>query len=102
GHRILECEAAGHLERELVRVDVVVGAVEYGHAEVDHRVTRKIAAHARFLDALLDCGNVLPRNRAAEDVVDELEVGAAGKRVDLDLAVAELPMAAGLLLVAAV
>ena len=47
-------------------------------------------------------GHELARDRAAEDVVDELEVGAARQRLDLDLAVAELAVAAGLLLVAAV
>ena len=50
----------------------------------------------------LDGRHELPRNRAAEDVVHELEVGAARQRLDLDLAVAELAVAAGLLLVAAV
>ncbi len=39
---------------------------------------------------------------AAEDVVDELEVAATGQRFELDLAVAELAVAAGLLLVPAV
>ena len=42
------------------------------------------------------------RDRAAEDVVDELEVRAARQRLHADLAVAELAVAAGLLLVAAV
>ena len=50
----------------------------------------------------LDRGHVLSRDRAAEDVVDELEVAAARQRLDPDLAVAELAVAAGLLLVAAV
>ena len=47
-------------------------------------------------------GNELPRDRTAEDVVDELEVAAARQRLELDLAVAELAVAAGLLLVPAV
>ena len=50
----------------------------------------------------LDRRDELPRDRAAEDVVDELEVAAARQRLDLDLAVAELAVAAGLLLVPAV
>ena len=54
------------------------------------------------LDALLDRRDVLPRDRAAEDVVLELEVAAARQRLDPDLAVAELAVAAGLLLVPAV
>ena len=47
-------------------------------------------------------GHELPRNRTAEDVVLELEVAAARQRLHADLAVAELPVAARLLLVAAV
>ena len=50
----------------------------------------------------LDRGDELARDRAAEDLVDELEVAAARQRLDLDLAVAELAVAAGLLLVPAV
>ena len=56
----------------------------------------------RVLDALLHRRDVLPRDRAAEDVVLELEVAAAGQRLHADLAVAELAVAARLLLVAAV
>ena len=76
--------------------------VEHGDPEVDHRVAGEIAAQPRVLDPLLDRRDELPRDRAAEDVVDELEVGAARQRLDLDLAVAELAVAAGLLLVPAV
>ena len=56
----------------------------------------------RVLDPLLDRRHELARDRAAEDVVDELEIAAARQRLEPDLAVAELPVAAGLLLVAAV
>ena len=80
----------------------MVGAVEHGDAEVDHRIAGQIAAGPRVLDPLLDRRHELARNRPAEDVVDELEVGAAAQRLDADLAVAELPVAAGLLLVAPV
>ncbi len=80
----------------------MVRAVEHRHAEVDHRVARKVAADARLLDPLLHGGDELPGNGAAENVVHELEVGAARERLHLDLAVAELAVAAGLFLVAAV
>ena len=76
--------------------------VEDGCPEVDHREAGEEAAHPRVLDALLDGRDELPRDRAAEDVVDELEVAAARQRLDLDLAVAELAVAARLLLVPAV
>ena len=76
--------------------------VEDRGAEIDHRVAGEEAAQPRVLQALLDGRDELPRDRAAEDVVDELEVAAARQRIELDLAVAELAVAAGLLLVAAV
>ena len=50
----------------------------------------------------LDGRDELTGDRAAEDVVLELEVAAARQRLDADLAVAELAVAAGLLLVPAV
>ena len=80
----------------------MVRAVVERDAEVDHRVAGEVAAHARFLDALFDRRNELPRDRAAEDLVDELELAAARQRLHPDLAVAELAVPAGLLLVPAV
>ena len=98
----LNASEPGELERQLVAVDGVERAVVHGRLEVDDRVAGQVAAQPRVLDALLDGGNELPRNRAAEDVVLEHEVCAARQRLHPDLAVAELAVAAGLLLVAAV
>ena len=74
-----------------------------GDAEVDDRDSRRGSRAAR--DSWMPFstgGNELARDRAAEDLVDELEVAAARQRLHRDLAVAELAVAAGLLLVAAV
>ena len=101
-HRVLERQRPRQLERQLVRIDVVVGAIEHRHAEVDHRVAGEIPARARVLNAFFDRGHELARDGAAEDVVDELEVGAARQRLHPYLAVAELAVAAGLFLVPAV
>ena len=101
-HRVAEREPARHLERQLVAVHGVVGAVVDGHLEVDHREAGEVAAQPGLLDALLDGRDELPRDGAAEDVVLEREVGAARQRLHADLAVAELPVAARLLLVPAV
>ena len=60
-----------------------------------------MAARRRFHDAFFHRGDEVLGDGAAEDVVDELEVAAAGQGFHLDLAVAELAVAAGLLLVAA-
>ena len=59
----------------------MVRAVIHRHAEIDHRVSGEVAAYARFLDAFLDGRDELPRNRPAEDVVDELEVRSARQRL---------------------
>src|SRR6185437_12291920 len=57
------------------------------------------AALRALLDALFDRGDEVARDGAAEDLVDELEASAAFERLHADLAVAELAVAAGLLLV---
>ena len=62
GHRVSKCEPAGHLERELVRVDVVVRTVEHGDAEIDHREAGQIAAHPCFLDPFFHGRDELTRN----------------------------------------
>src|SRR4030095_17186774 len=80
----------------------MVRAVEDGGLEVAHRVAGWEAAHAGILDALSHGRHELPWNRAPEDVVLELEIAAARKRFDPDLAVAELPVATGLFLMTAV
>ena len=79
----------------------MIRAVVEDDLEVDNGISGKEAALRGFDNALFDGGNVVPGNRAAEDFVDELEVSAARQRLHLDLAVAELAVAAALLLVAA-
>ena len=71
-------------------------------AEIDHRIAGEKTAQTRVLDALFNRRHELARDRSAEDVVDELELAAARQRFELHLAVAELTVAAGLLLVPAV
>ncbi len=101
-HRVLERERARELERQLVRVHIVVGTVEHRDAKIDHRVSSQVATRPRVLYAFLDGRDELARDRAAEDVVHELEVGAALQRLHANLAVSELTVAAGLLLVTSV
>ena len=79
----------------------MVRAVKDRGFEVDHRVAGEEAAHARVLDPLFDGWYELSRNRPAEDVVFELEIAPAGKGLNPDLAVSELAVTAGLLLVTA-
>ena len=67
--------------------------------------TTGIAEHAavlhRLRDALLDRGDELPGDGAADDLVLELEALAPLERLDADDGDAELAVAAGLLLVLA-
>ena len=94
----LEAHRGGDLERHFRRVDVVVRAVVERHPHVDDRVAGEDALGQRLAHALLDRRNELPRHDAADDLVDELEAGAARQRLHLEPGVAELAAAAGLLL----
>src|SRR5258705_3829091 len=77
------------------------GAAEPRGAEIDHGIAREEPAQGGILDPLFDRGHVLPRDRPAEDVVDELEIAPTRQRLHPALAVSELAVAAGLLLVPA-
>ena len=99
-HGLAEGDAAGHLEGHFVGVNVVVAAVVDGGLEVDDRVAGEIAAGGGLDDALFDGGDEVAGDGAAEDFVAELEAAAAGQWLHANLAVAELAVAAGLLLVA--
>src|SRR5205085_8021886 len=92
---LLETDRAGDLERHLVRVHLVVAAVEELHLEVDHGVAREHAALHRLLYALADCGDVLLRDGAALDLVEEFEPAPLRSRADVqpDVAVLTSPAA---------
>ena len=96
GDRILDRHRAGDLERHLRGVHLVVRAVEQRHLDVDHRVARVDARVERLADALVDRLDVLARDGAADDLVDELVAGALLAGLDLDDGVAVLALAAGL------
>ena len=80
----------------------MVLAVVEADAHVLHRIAREHAVGHRLGDALLDGGDEALRDRSSLDLVDELEARARLGGRDLDVAVAELPAATGLLLVAPV
>src|SRR3954466_12959780 len=77
------------------------GTVENFHLEVDDGKACQHTAYARLLNAAVHGRDVLPGNRAAHDLVDELVAAAARRRCDAHPAVAELAAAARLLLVLA-
>ena len=76
-------------------------AVEQRHFEIDHRLAER--SLLQILDQPgLDRRDEIARHDTAHDLVDEAEARAARQRLDLDLDVGELAMAAGLALVAGV
>src|SRR5262245_49923601 len=93
---LLEAHRGGDLERHLGRVDLVIRAVGQPRLDVHHRVAGQHAGIERFADAFLDRRDVLPRDRAADDLVLELEALARLVRLDLEVDVAVLTAAAGL------
>src|SRR5207248_2419802 len=74
-----------------------IPAVEKGI--IDHREAGQVAISGSLDNAFLHGGDVVLGNRAAEDLVGEFEVPAARQRLHPDPTIAELSMAAGLLLV---
>src|SRR5262249_44721633 len=100
-HRILERFAGSQLEGEFRGVYVVIRAVVNRDLEIDHGKAGQVAVGGGFDDAFLDRGDVVLRDRAAENLVGELEIRPARQWLHADPAIAELPVAAGLFLVPA-
>src|SRR6478735_2259199 len=101
---LLEGLVSGDLERELGRVDVVVGAVLEGELHVHHGVAGEHAELHGLLATLVDRRDVLLRHATTGHVVHELVARAgAGLRVDVrtevDDNLGELTRTTGLLLV---
>ena len=76
----------------------MIGAVDQGHRDVDHRKSERTARH-RVARAGFDGRKILPRHRSAVHALGEGEALAAAARADLDHDVAELAMAARLFFV---
>ena len=92
----LERHRAGDLERHLRAVDVVVRAEREPGADVDERVAGEHAAFHRLLDTGVDRGDVLARDHAALDLVDELVAAAGPGGLERDDDVAVLAATTGL------
>src|ERR1039458_8919187 len=89
------------LEGQLRRIHIMVRAVVQYHAEIHHRESGQESALGRLDDALFPRRDVVLGDRATEDLFDEFKLGAARQRLHFDPAIAELAVAAGLFLVAA-
>src|SRR5690606_23793765 len=101
---LLEHHGARDLERHLRGVDVVVGAVQQGRLDADQRVAREDTELHGLLDALVDAGDVLPRDAATgHGVLEGVELALAGvQRLEGHLHLRELAGATRLLLVGVV
>src|SRR5262249_57137812 len=80
------------------RVDVGERAAEQRDTNVDDGVAGERPLDHRLADALLDRRDEVARDHPADDLVDELEAGASRQRLDLEVGIGELTVAAGLLL----
>jgi hypothetical protein len=78
----------------------VIRAVIEHDTKIDHGESGEISAGGGVTDSFFYGRNVIFRNGAAENIVDELELAAAWQGFHADLAVPVLTVAAGLLLVA--
>ena len=79
---------------------MILAVVDRG-AEIDDRKSGEITAFGRSANAFLDRRNPVLGNRSAENIVHELNAGAARRRLHADAADAELPVPAGLFFVLA-
>ena len=86
---VLERHRTGHLEGHLRGVDLVVRTVEQGRLNIDHRVAGDHAVGDLLLDTLVDRVDVLARNHAAHDIVDELVFATRLQRLQADDHVAQ-------------
>src|SRR6187455_1675035 len=98
GERLRHADPAGGAERDLGAVDAVIGAVDQGHRDIDDREAQR-TLHRCIPYACLDRGDPLLGHDSARDLLLELEALAARQGPHLDHGVAELAMAARLLLV---
>src|SRR6476661_1381776 len=99
---LLEHHRAGDLERHLRGVDVVVGAVVERRTDTHERVAGEHAVLHGVLDTGVHRRDVLTRDTATGDTVDELvhrAVLGLAQRLEADLDLGELARATGLLLV---
>src|SRR5512132_3025788 len=92
----LEGHRGGDLEGGAGRVDLVVAPEVEANLDVHHRVAGEHAAAHRVFDPLLDRGDELLRDDAADHLVHEDEAGAALGGLHVDAHVAVLAVAARL------
>src|SRR5215211_1379959 len=83
--RRLEGLGGRHFEGDLGGVDLVEAAIDGGNGDVDDRIAGNGAALQRLFNTGLDRRDILARDRAADDLVLELEALASLARLDRQL-----------------
>ena len=78
----------------------MIRTVIQDNSEINDRKSSQISPRRSVFNAFLNRWNIVLRNRAAENIVHELELGPARQRFHLDFAIAVLAMTAGLFFVA--
>jgi hypothetical protein len=79
----------------------MIRTVIQDHAKINDRVTCKISSRGGLENALLDSGNIVPRDSPAKDFIDKFELASSRQRLHSDLAVPILAVAPRLFLVLA-
>src|ERR1700678_1780923 len=79
----------------------MIGAVVNRTLKINHGKSGEIPTRSRFHDSLFNGGNEISRNGAAENLIGELELGAAREGLQANPAIAKLAVAAGLFFVTA-
>ena len=97
-HGVLETVCGCGLERHVAGVDGVVLAVVRLDCHVDHREPVDASFRHGVLDAGLHRRDVVARDRATDDCIDELKAAAAWQWADLQAHHCELAVTAALLL----
>ena len=79
----------------------MIRAVIESRSDIDHGITGQVAARHRLSDPLLYRWDIIARDRAADDFVDEFKTGAMRQRLNFDPGIAKLAVAAGLFFLSA-
>ena len=103
-HGILTSHGARNLECHLRRVDLMVRTIDKRGFHAKNGESGKNAGLAGFTYASVNCGDVFLRNNASNDLILEFvgRLGVGVKRLETNLAVTVLAMAARLLDILAV
>ena len=97
-HSFLHSHGTGDMEGHFRRIDFMIRTVIQLSLKADYRITGQHAGLHRFLDTLVNSGNVLFRYSTADDGVDEL-VGLFTvriRRIEADFTITVLTFTTGL------